>query len=591
MSYGAANLNLEHIRRLLERMEDPIIYSLIERLQYGQSDMDEEYLKKLFHDLESIYVTRGRYFPHAPEYPFTDPKRLPKSAEPIDKAAAESWLTYYDSANVNEQLLEDYFEKAVPIFVGGSQDLFDDTSRQLQAASCDIKCLQLISTRVHAGRLVAEVKYRQGGYNDLVETGDFDGIMKKLTNPLVEDVVLKRIRHKVATFTVYQQFINKELLADQIAYLFEQMIIPWTKYVEVDYLLAKKKSKLSTAQPSKEQPETSQQVSAANSTVHQPDIISSMPVKAPSVEQVLPSINFERLIGLDADEVLKLARASIDVGFFTLCNHGIDIGSYFEISKKFFLDTSLTEKQKYAAVDGAHGYISANNEKLDGYNADPKEAFNFRFPLDTQPDLPESLKLHTEQIIILKQSLYNVGKGVLKALARGMQSTTVLDDFFESKHQPDQKSGSSLRFLHYLGKDQQKDAILAGAHSDYGSLTLLFQPDVGGLELLNADSVWVPIKPTKEIVVNIADLLQYWTDSYYISTQHRVRYLGEEHRYSIAFFMHPNDDAPLEVIKCIGEESERRTRERERIKQLSGDEPLKTAGEYLSYRLRITHNH
>lgn len=102
--------------------------------------------------------------------------------------------------------------------------------------------------------------------------------------------------------------------------------------------------------------------------------------------------------------------------------------------------------------------------------------------------------------------------------------------------------------------------IRAGAHSDYGSVTLLFQqPSQPGLEILTPANTWapVPVNPLNQrvppIVVNIGDLLSYWTNGLLKSTVHRVIFpkdarRGGEDRYSIAYFCHPLDEARLEAV-------------------------------------------
>ncbi|KAI4163463.1 MAG: hypothetical protein LQ342_002970 [Letrouitia transgressa] len=103
--------------------------------------------------------------------------------------------------------------------------------------------------------------------------------------------------------------------------------------------------------------------------------------------------------------------------------------------------------------------------------------------------------------------------------------------------------------------------IRAGAHSDYGSITLLFQrPSQPGLEILTPTSTWspVPVFPrgtegdsSPPILVNVGDLLSYWTNGLMRSTVHRVICAKDklsEDRYSIAYFCHPANDTKLVPI-------------------------------------------
>ena len=66
----------------------------------------------------------------------------------------------------------------------------------------DIAVLQALSRRVHYGKFVAESKYRSDPdeYQRLVDANDADGVMKLLTNEVVEEKVLQRSRMKAATY-------------------------------------------------------------------------------------------------------------------------------------------------------------------------------------------------------------------------------------------------------------------------------------------------------------------------------------------------------------------------------------------------------
>jgi isopenicillin N synthase-like dioxygenase len=125
--------------------------------------------------------------------------------------------------------------------------------------------------------------------------------------------------------------------------------------------------------------------------------------------------------------------------------------------------------------------------------------------------------------------------------------------------------------------------VRAGAHSDYGSMTLLFRlRGQAGLEILGRDGKsWSPVPvvppgteedPAPPVLLNIGDLLAYWTGGLLRSTVHRVVFAGgrsngeegkgglsggsggvegesdTEPRYSIAFFFHPWGGAELGVV-------------------------------------------
>lgn len=142
--------------------------------------------------------------------------------------------------------------------------------------------------------------------------------------------------------------------------------------------------------------------------------------------------------------------------------------------------------------------------------------------------------------------------------------------------------------------------VRAGAHSDYGSITLLFQRSgQPGLELLppgpNPSFTPVAIRPpgtendpTPPIVVNIGDLLSYWTNGVFRSTVHRVVFPadggGGEDRYSMAYFGHPVGKTVLEPVPS------ERVRKAGKEEGSEGSEGrAMTADEHLMSRLKATY--
>lgn len=94
-----------------------------------------------------------------------------------------------------------------------------------------------------------------------------------------------------------------------------------------------------------------------------------------------------------------------------------------------------------------------------------------------------------------------------------------------------------------------------------GSITLLFQRSAQpGLEVLSPQAHWssVPVWPpgTEEdqyppILVNVGDLLSYWTNGFLKSTVHRVVFPpngASTDRYSVAYFCHPANDTKLAPV-------------------------------------------
>ncbi|KAI7802743.1 hypothetical protein IRJ41_018348, partial [Triplophysa rosa] len=113
---------------------------------------------------------------------------------------------------------------------------------------------------------------------------------------------------------------------------------------------------------------------------------------------------------------------------------------------------------------------------------------------------------------------------------------------------------TTLRTLYYppLKSERVKpDQMRCGEHSDYGSITLVFQSPEGGLQVLSRTGEYISIPAISgTVVINIADLMQRWTSDVYVSSVHRVLLpvVGDSRtRQSLAFFVHPDNEA---IISC-----------------------------------------
>jgi isopenicillin N synthase-like dioxygenase len=108
---------------------------------------------------------------------------------------------------------------------------------------------------------------------------------------------------------------------------------------------------------------------------------------------------------------------------------------------------------------------------------------------------------------------------------------------------------ATLRLLHYPPRADGRRDLGAGAHTDYGSITILLTDDAGGLEVRRRDGTWVQAPPIPgAFVCNIGDCLMRWSNDIYVSTPHRVTNPPGRDRYSVAFFLDPNPDVSIACL-------------------------------------------
>lgn len=118
---------------------------------------------------------------------------------------------------------------------------------------------------------------------------------------------------------------------------------------------------------------------------------------------------------------------------------------------------------------------------------------------------------------------------------------------------------TSMRAINYplLPNDLDTPSLRAGAHSDYGTLTILRTDDVAGLEIRQPDGTWSEVVSEPDsFVVNLGDSIAQWTNDRWRSTVHRVALTSPEQRQSFAFFHMANWDATIECLPTCLEPGE-----------------------------------
>ncbi|MBH3338009.1 2OG-Fe(II) oxygenase [Pseudomonas mendocina] len=309
----------------------------------------------------------------------------------------------------------------------------------------------------------------------------------------------------------------------------------------------------------------------------------------------LPIIDIAPLYADDASAWPAVAeqidRACRDWGFFYIVGHPISaerIDALLGAAKTFFAQPA-EEKLKIDITQTAHhrGYGAIATEQLDPSKpSDLKETFDmgFHIPADHPevlagkplrgPNRHPEMPGWTELMETHYGDMQDLAKTLLRAMAMALD---IAHDFFDARfHEPI----SVLRMIHYpprhtaTSSEQQG----AGAHTDYGCITLLYQDDAGGLQVRARSGEWIDAPPIAgSFVVNIGDMMARWSNDRYTSTPHRViSPLGVD-RYSMPFFAEPHPDT---LIDCLPNCS-------------SADNPAKytpvTSAEYLLSRFADTY--
>jgi isopenicillin N synthase-like dioxygenase len=272
-------------------------------------------------------------------------------------------------------------------------------------------------------------------------------------------------------------------------------------------------------------------------------------------------------------------RACREMGFFYVSHHGIDqslIEDTFEYSARFFsLPTEAKRALNMKNSPTVAGY-ECGDQQLDSQTAgaekappDLKESFAFGMELPAShllsqkrirnyghnqwPELPR----FQETMLRYQGEVRKLGDHLLGLLARSLDLPL---DWFVSHYQ---MCSQSVRLLKYPPQPQNAafNQIGAGAHTDWGGVTVLAQDSLGGLEVRNANGDWVQATPIPNtFVINLGDLMARWTNGIYNANMHRVRNnRSDRDRYSIVSFNSPRPEVVIEPMPgCITEDFPRK---------------------------------
>lgn len=282
----------------------------------------------------------------------------------------------------------------------------------------------------------------------------------------------------------------------------------------------------------------------------------------------LPIIDVTGLQGADRAQRLAVAAelraACLRNGFFYVRNHGIPedlVAEVFAETKKLF---GLPPEEK-AKVDKSRSPANRGYEPLKGQTLEPgappdlKEGYyigpehapddprvlagKFNHGPNQWPEALPSFRPVMERYFIHMRAL---AERLMMGLALSLD---LPEDYFVGFCND---ATATIRLLHYPpqpahGDPKQKGA---GAHTDFGGLTLLRQGDIGGLEVWDqATDGWIQADPVPgTYVINLGDMIARWTNDRYRSTLHRVVNRSGQQRYSVPSFYVGNYD---HEVACI----------------------------------------
>ncbi|KAJ4728284.1 2-oxoglutarate-dependent dioxygenase [Melia azedarach] len=228
---------------------------------------------------------------------------------------------------------------------------------------------------------------------------------------------------------------------------------------------------------------------------------------------------------LDTSSMCSLTEACKTWGFFLVSNHGISRELY---ASPFF---------ESLRISGPNFFASAESSA------------NFLFNQQSTFEFSKLLQEYGTKVTELSKNIV----GIL---------LTSLGDGFEKKYSDSEFKNCQgyLRIINYTPPETLEDEVEGlGMHTDMSCVTIVYQDQVGGLQVKSKEGKWMDIRPCEgTLVVNIGDLFEAWSNKKFRSSEHRVVLRKPINRLSLAFFWCFEDEkvilAPDEVV---GEENMR----------------------------------
>ena len=253
--------------------------------------------------------------------------------------------------------------------------------------------------------------------------------------------------------------------------------------------------------------------------------------------------------------------ACINSGFFYITNYGISDNEMQNVAAKAIEFFHLPSEVKMTAHSNdfskGRGYQPMASERITpGYEPDFKEYYDIGLDIEDErlnatdrgktiwPE-EEVLPGYRETMSTHARRTAEIGRRIIRAFARALG---LAEDFFDEAHAP---PFFNFRPSYYPPAKGvlKRNLWSCGPHTDYMSLTMLWQDEVGGLEVMNLNGEWIDAPPRPEtMILNVADMMSIWTNDLFTSNPHRVANRTPGHRVSLAHFIGPGSNT---TVRCL----------------------------------------
>ncbi len=271
----------------------------------------------------------------------------------------------------------------------------------------------------------------------------------------------------------------------------------------------------------------------------------------------VPRIDIGGLYSSDPDEQARVAaeigRAADEIGFFYAVGHHVPPDTIEAARRKAseFFALPLADRLKIKSDRNNRGYRELGDNVHKSGRLFARDSFDLGYPVTADdPEVLAGTPLYAENkwpdlpgfrdaLLAYYEGSLQVGLRILEGFALYLGQPA---DCF-SRHFT--RPVADMVINHYFPHEQALSIgateIASGAHTDHGIVTILWQDEVGGLEVLDKAGEWVAVPPVPgSYVINVGELMKRWTNGRFRATVHRVVHRQDVDRLSMPLFCNPN---------------------------------------------------
>ncbi|MED6161087.1 iron ascorbate-dependent oxidoreductase [Stylosanthes scabra] len=277
---------------------------------------------------------------------------------------------------------------------------------------------------------------------------------------------------------------------------------------------------------------------------HHTTINPNFPSNSCHGDENVPIINLN-----DPNAPKLIGNACKTWGVFQLVNHGIPLSLFDDIERTGMALFSLSTHQKLKAARTPEGMSGYGRARISSFF--PKLMWSECFtivesPLEHFIQLwPNDYTKHCDVVVEYEKVMKKLAQKLIWMVLTSIGISKEELKWAGPKDGP-KEACSALHLNSYPSCPDPDRAMGLAPHTDSTLLTILYQNDVSGLEVLKEGVGWVAVPPVPGgLVINIGDLFHILSNGSFPSVLHRVLVNRTRQRFSVACLYGPPSNVQI----------------------------------------------